>query len=76
MAIEYAGEVARLSGKCSIDEANAFHDWLLQHPQGQIDLRRCAHLHMGILQLLMVAKPRIIAEPEETFLRHWLPYMR
>jgi hypothetical protein len=76
MPIEYTRELARLAGKCTINEANAFHEWLQQHPRGQVDLRQCEHLHMGILQLLMAAKPGIAAAPENRFLQHLLPYLR
>jgi hypothetical protein len=31
---------------------------------------------MGILQLLMAAKPGIAAEPENRFLQHLLSYLR
>lgn len=76
MPIELKQDVARLSGKCTIDDTSAFYEWLQQHPQGNVDLRDCEHLHMSILQLLMAAKPSIAAEPNNKFVQHWLPYMR
>ncbi|HZV60939.1 MAG TPA: STAS domain-containing protein [Methylophilaceae bacterium] len=76
MPIEYKPDVARLVGKCTIDETSAFYEWLQKYPQGKVDLSDCEYLHMSLLQLLMAAKPAIAANPNNPFLQHWLPYLR
>jgi len=76
MPIEYSEEVAKLTGKCTIDETSAFYEWLLLHPEGQVDLRHCEHLHMSLVQLLVASKRGLSQEPENRFLQHLLPYLR
>ncbi len=72
MAIEFNAAVARFEGQCRLEEASALFEWLEQTPAAKIDLTDCEHIHTAILQILMVAKPEMLAPPASQFLRQWL----
>jgi hypothetical protein len=56
----------------SVEDAEVLLEWLLKHPQGQVDLSACEHLHAANLQVLMAARPKIIAWPQTPRLADWL----
>jgi len=72
MAIEFNDAVARFKGQCRLEEASALFEWLEQTPAAKIDLSDCEHIHTAILQMLMVAKPELLAPPADPFLKQWL----
>lgn len=72
MPIKFSGAVARFEGQCRLDEASALFEWLEQTPAAKIDLAECEHMHTAILQILMVAKPELLASPASRFLQQWL----
>jgi hypothetical protein len=44
---------------------------LRDHPEAEIDLAACEHLHTAALQLLLMAENSVIALPESTFWCHF-----
>lgn len=56
----------------SVEDAERLLEWLLEHPDGQVDLSACTHLHAANLQVLMAAQPHIAAWPLATALSDWL----
>lgn len=71
MPIEFKKKVAEFRDVVSVDEAEALLEWLQKRPSAKIDLAACTHLHPANLQVLMAAKPAVIAWPEPAF-RAWL----
>jgi hypothetical protein len=55
-----------------VDEAEGLLEWLQKKPAARIDLATCVHLHPANLQVLMAAKPRVAAWPQDESLRSWL----
>lgn len=67
MAVRSDETVLRLEGACPVEEAETLLSWLCAHPQGQVDLSACTHLHTALLQVLLAAGGRIAAAPEDSF---------
>ena len=66
-----------LSGRCSVDDAEALQRHLLTAPDSTIEWSACEQLHAAVLQVLLVAKPRIRGEPSSSFLSaHVAPLLR
>jgi hypothetical protein len=59
------GALARLSGHIAIEEAEALVEWLRATPDATIDLAACEGLHSAVLQVLLVAAPRLLAPPPD-----------
>ena len=72
MAIEFNDAVVKFEGHCRLEEASALFEWLEQTPAAKIDLTDCERIHTAILQILMVAKPELLASPANPFLKQWL----
>lgn len=62
MPITYDEQTAVVSGRIGAEECQDFMTWIQSHPQGQIDLTDCEHLHAAGLQCLMALRPTIRAE--------------
>ncbi len=74
MPIRFEGASARFEGACTVDEALPLAEWLEAMAAGEalIDLGACTDLHTALLQLLLVARPAVAAEPQDAFLRRWV----
>lgn len=72
MPIRLEKTLAVLEGVCAVEEAESLLDWLKSRKRPRIDLSRCEHLHTAVLQLLIAAKPAIVAWPEDAEWRRWL----
>jgi len=72
MPIKFIDAVARFEGQCRLEEANLLFEWLEQNPGAKIDMADCEHIHTALMQILMVAKPEVLAPPAHQFLRQWL----
>jgi Zn-dependent protease with chaperone function len=72
MPIKYRGKSAVLSGLVTVEETEALLEWLQKWPAARIDLAACSHLHPANLQVLMVAKPVVIAWPVDAEFARWL----
>lgn len=76
MPMELTETAAVLEGVCEVAEAEALLSWLQSHPQGRVDITRCAHLHTAILQVLMAAGPTLVGADGGTDARPWLALLR
>jgi hypothetical protein len=66
-----------LAGRCGVDDAEALQRHLLTAPESTIEWTTCEQLHAAVLQVLLVAKPRIQGVPSSPFLRaHVAPLLR
>jgi hypothetical protein len=72
MTIDYKGEQAVFRDVVSVEEAEGLLGWLQNNPAAKVDLSACTHLHPANLQVLMAAKTRIAAWPDDANLRAWL----
>ncbi|MBF0613099.1 MAG: hypothetical protein HQL55_18420 [Magnetococcales bacterium] len=68
MAIDYQDNQAIMSDVCTVEEADGFLAWLRDHPQAEVDMAACTHIHTAILQVVMALSPKIVAFPEQVFL--------
>ncbi len=72
MGIEYKKNTAHLSDLVGVEDAEGLLQWLQAHPEGKLDLSTCTHLNAANLQVLMAAKPVIVAWPSDESLANWL----
>ena len=72
MAIEFKKNLALFRDVVSVDEAEGLLEWLQKCPAGKVDLAACSHLHPANLQVLMAARARVHAWPEDNLLAAWL----
>lgn len=72
MSIDYTDDLAVFSDCISVEDAEGLLSWLQNHPRGRLDLTACTHLHTANLQILMAARPDIVAWPQDTDLATWL----
>lgn len=72
MSIVYEKETARLTGTVSVEDAEPLLEWVQTHPQGEIDLSACKHLHAANLQVLMASRLRIASWPAADDLARWM----
>jgi hypothetical protein len=60
-----------LAGDCPVEDAET----LLEHLQGgrdaPVDWSGCTALHTAVLQVLMAAKPKLLGECGDEFVRTW-----
>ncbi|TJZ78748.1 hypothetical protein [Chitiniphilus eburneus] len=61
-----------LEGVCGIDDVAPLLDWLLATPGARLDLAGCRHLHCAVIQLLLSARPRLIALPADAWMARFL----
>lgn len=72
MPIRYDKSVAHFDGACLPDEALELIEWLRGCKAPKVDLRACSHLHTALLQVLLAARPQIVAPPENAVLTRWV----
>ncbi|MCG5511881.1 hypothetical protein [Ectothiorhodospira shaposhnikovii] len=72
MGIEIDDNTLRVTDMLGVEDAEILLDWLLKHPEGNLDLAGCTHLHAANLQVLMATRPRITAWPEDARPADWL----
>ncbi len=72
MAIVYDKKKAQFTDFVSVEEAEGLLEWLQANPKGKLNLAGCTHLHTANLQVLMAAKPHIVAWPENPGLALWI----
>jgi hypothetical protein len=58
-----------LSGECPVEDAETLLEHLQAHPDGPVDWSGCRALHTAVLQVLMAAKPRLLGECGDEFVR-------
>lgn len=69
MPVEADFKRLSLRGHCTVEEAESVLEWILQHPQGEIDLSELEHMHMSILQILLAAETPCVHLPKDPFWR-------
>ena len=72
MGIEINDDCLQITELLGVEDAEILLDWLLKHPEGNLDLAGCTHLHAANLQVLMATRPRIAVWPEDARLADWL----
>ena len=61
-----------LEGVCPAEDAEPLQRLLLEHPGADLDWRDCDQAHTAVLQVLLVARPRISGPPRAAFLQHFI----
>jgi hypothetical protein len=59
----------RLSGACLADDAEPLLQHLLARPEADIDWRDCEAAHAAVIQVLLVARRRLVGPPKAGFLQ-------
>jgi hypothetical protein len=72
MPIEYDKKSVRLVDSVSVEDAEGLLEWLQTRPRGKVNLAACSHMHTANFQVLVAAKPQIIAWPADPELTRWL----
>lgn len=72
MSIEFKKNQAFLKDVVSVEDAESLLEWLQKKTAAKVDFSACTHLHPANLQVLMAAKPKVSAWPEDTVFTAWL----
>jgi hypothetical protein len=72
MPFQFTKNTATAGDSCTVEDAMPLLEYLMSHRTARVDLGQCANLHTAVLQVLLAAKPKIIALPHEAFLARWL----
>jgi|HubBroStandDraft_1064217.scaffolds.fasta_scaffold1260897_1 hypothetical protein len=73
MSLTFTDDAATADGASTVEDVLPLLEYLQAHANAGVDLGPCTHLHTAVLQVLMAARPRIVAMPGEAFLARWLP---
>ncbi len=66
-----------VAGRCGVEDAEVLQGHLLAAPRSTVEWSGCEHLHSAVLQVLLIAKPRLRGVPPNAFLRtHVEPLLR
>jgi len=57
---------------CTVEEAVQLIEHLRAHNDAHVDLSGCSYLHTALVQLLLIARPRMATSPCDPFLARWL----
>lgn len=68
MPVTLKDGLAVLEGACTVEEAEPLLQWLRETPDGQLDLGGCTALHAALAQLLVAARPHMVAPPPDPVL--------
>jgi hypothetical protein len=66
-----AGQI-ELTGSCSSEEGEILLQHLLTTPNMMVDWRGCESAHTAVVQVLMVARPRLLGPPASGVLEQWV----
>ncbi len=72
MPLSYAEDTVTADGDAVVEDALTLLEFLQSHPGAKVDLVSCTHLHTAVLQVLLAARPNVVALPREAFLGRWL----
>lgn len=72
MPFTFAENAAVAEGAVNAEDALTLLEFLQSHRNAKVDLGSCGHVHTAVVQLLMAARPEIVALPREAFLSRWL----
>ncbi len=62
----------RLSGACTLDDADVLLRVLLHQPRRPVDWGSVTSAHTAVIQVLLALQPDIEGSPENPNLRHWI----
>lgn len=68
MPVESNDQILILTGVCTVEEAEAVLEWIIEHPGGELDLTQAEHIHTAILQVLLAAAKSRVRPPQDSFL--------
>jgi hypothetical protein len=60
-----------LTGQCPVEDAETLLEHLQARRDGPVDWSGCTALHTAVLQVLMAARPRLLGEVGDEFVRTW-----
>jgi len=72
MTMEMKDGVLLCAGTLAVDDAEQLLQLVLETADTSADLSACQHVHSACLQVLMAARVRVTAWPEQTVLTDWL----
>jgi hypothetical protein len=72
MPIEFKKNRVILRDVVRVEDAEALLEALQARPAAKVDLAACTHLHTANLQVLIAARVKIGAWPQDPELRTWL----
>lgn len=72
MPIVLTGPVAKFEEVCTVEDAMQFMEYLRTAKTPEVDLSGCTYLHTALLQLLFLARPRVVGAPVDPFLARWV----
>ncbi len=75
MPLVFEGPRVRFEDVCTVEDAMPLIEHLRNTDAVEVDLADCAYLHTALLQLLLIARPRILAMPTDPFLGRWIAPM-
>lgn len=58
-------KVVHLIDTCSAEDAEVLLQWLIEHPRGKVNLKKCQHIHTAVLQVIMVTSANISVAPDD-----------
>jgi hypothetical protein len=77
MPVQLSDQTATLTGIVTVDDAEAFTEWLRTTTGPGVDLRDCTHLHTAVFQAMLAFQPTVKAGPTDNFLAGYvLPMLR
>ena len=72
MTVRFDNEgVIILAGECPVEDAETLLEQLQARRHGPVDWSGCTVLHTAVLQILMAARPKLLGECGDGFVRTW-----
>jgi ABC-type phosphate/phosphonate transport system substrate-binding protein len=72
MPFKFADKMVTAEESCTVEDAMPLLEYLQSHRGAKVDLGPSTHLHTSVVQVLLAARPKIVAFPREAFLARWL----
>jgi hypothetical protein len=67
MPANFTKKRAKLSGDCTVDEAEDIFSWMRKTQNGDVDVAGVSHLHAAVLQAIMATQCKVIGAPQDLF---------
>lgn len=72
MPFDFTKNTATAGESCTVEDALPLLEFLIANRSAKVDLGPCTNLHTAVLQVLLAAKPKITALPQDAFLARWM----
>ena len=72
MTVSLTHGAIRLSGACSVDDAEPLLRLVQEHPGSCVDMSECEHLHAAVVQVLQAFSPRLSGVSGDAFTREFV----